>query len=81
MVNTFYDLATDFYEYGWGESFHFSRIEKGDTFKEATMKHELYLAMKLALRPDEKVLVCTFHQSNYKVHEQLSLLFRILMVA
>ena len=24
MVNSFYDLVTDFYEYGWGESFHFA---------------------------------------------------------
>ncbi len=23
MVNKFYNLVTDFYEYGWGESFHF----------------------------------------------------------
>ena len=22
--NTYYDLVTDFYEYGWGESFHFA---------------------------------------------------------
>ncbi|RRT84658.1 hypothetical protein BHE74_00019225, partial [Ensete ventricosum] len=24
MVNKYYDLATSFYEYGWGESFHFA---------------------------------------------------------
>ena len=22
FVNTYYDLVTDFYEYGWGQSFH-----------------------------------------------------------
>ena len=24
MVTAFYDLITDFYEYGWGQSFHFA---------------------------------------------------------
>ncbi len=24
VVNSYYDLATDFYEYGWGQSFHFA---------------------------------------------------------
>lgn len=24
MVNKYYDLATSFYEFGWGESFHFA---------------------------------------------------------
>lgn len=23
MITNFYDLVTDFYEYGWGQSFHF----------------------------------------------------------
>ena len=25
MVNHYYNLVTDFYEYGWGKSFHFAR--------------------------------------------------------
>jgi len=24
MVNQYYNLATDFYEWGWGQSFHFA---------------------------------------------------------
>ena len=31
MVNAFYDLATGFYEYGWGQSFHFGPIGRGET--------------------------------------------------
>jgi hypothetical protein len=27
-VNKYYDLATSFYEYGWGESFHFAHRYK-----------------------------------------------------
>ena len=26
--NTYYDLVTDFYEYGWGQSFHFAPLMK-----------------------------------------------------
>jgi sterol 24-C-methyltransferase len=29
MTNSFYDLVTDFYEYGWGQSFHFAKLFKG----------------------------------------------------
>ena len=28
MVNDYYDLVTDFYEYGWGQSFHFAPRHK-----------------------------------------------------
>ena len=32
FVNKFYSLITDFYEYGWGESFHFAAREVGESF-------------------------------------------------
>lgn len=32
MTNSFYDLVTDFYEYGWGQSFHFAKLYKGKFF-------------------------------------------------
>ena len=28
MVTAYYDLITDFYEYGWGQSFHFAPMKK-----------------------------------------------------
>ena len=28
MVESFYDLITDFYEYGWGRSFHFDPAQR-----------------------------------------------------
>ena len=31
QVNTFYNLVTDFYEWGWGTSFHFSPQLPGKT--------------------------------------------------
>lgn len=57
MVNDFYDVATDFYEYGWGDSFHFYTIDKGASARDAIVKHQIFLAMKLALTPQDTVLV------------------------
>ncbi|KAI9316373.1 S-adenosyl-L-methionine-dependent methyltransferase [Dichotomocladium elegans] len=56
MTNAFYDLVTDFYEYGWGQSFHFAKLYKGDTFEENIKRHEAFLALKLGLKKGEKVL-------------------------
>eukprot|EP00850_Spirogloea_muscicola_P015794 SM000124S25926 [mRNA] locus=s124:104934:107848:+ [translate_table: standard] len=36
MVNKYYDLATSFYEYGWGESFHFAH-RHGDNLGHLTL--------------------------------------------
>jgi len=49
LVNSYYDLATLFYEWGWGSSFHFSNRHPHETFDEATRRHEFYLASKLNL--------------------------------
>ena len=49
LVNSYYDLATLFYEWGWGASFHFSNRHPHETFDEATRRHEYYLASKLDL--------------------------------
>ncbi|KAI9098648.1 S-adenosyl-L-methionine-dependent methyltransferase [Phlyctochytrium arcticum] len=51
LTNHFYDLVTDFYEYGWGTSFHFARMFKSSTFQQAIAQHEHYLALKLGLKP------------------------------
>ena len=49
LVNSYYDLATLFYEWGWGTSFHFSNRHPHESFEEATRRHEYYLASKLNL--------------------------------
>jgi len=49
LVNSYYDLATLFYEWGWGASFHFSNRHPHESFDEATRRHEFYLASKLGL--------------------------------
>jgi sterol 24-C-methyltransferase len=47
----YYDLATDFYEYGWGKSFHFAPRAPGESFQASLARHEHYLALALGLRP------------------------------
>ena len=56
MVNHFYDLVTDFYEFGWGQSFHFAPMFKGEAFDASIARHEQWLAAKLALAPGMRVL-------------------------
>jgi len=56
LVNKYYDLATSFYEYGWGESFHFAHRWHGETHNESLKRHEHYLALKLKLNGADKVL-------------------------
>ncbi len=56
MVNRFYDLVTDFYEYGWGQSFHFAPRLEGESFEESLTRHELFLARAIGLRTGMRVL-------------------------
>ena len=46
----YYDLVTDFFEYGWGKSFHFAPRVRGESFKESLARHERNLADALDLR-------------------------------
>ena len=57
LVNSYYELATLFYEVGWGSSFHFSYRMMGESFAEGIRRHEYYLASFLGgLAPGSKVL-------------------------
>ncbi|XP_078430019.1 sterol methyltransferase 1 [Wolffia australiana] len=56
LVNKYYDLATSFYEYGWGESFHFGHRWNGESLRESLKRHEHFLALQLGLKPGMKVL-------------------------
>ncbi|KAK9189270.1 hypothetical protein WN944_020676 [Citrus x changshan-huyou] len=56
MVNKYYDLVTSFYEFGWGESFHFAPRWKGESLQESIKRHEHFLALQLCLKSGQKVL-------------------------
>jgi len=56
LVTNFHDLVTDFYEYGWGESFHFAARNSKETFDMSIARSEMYVALRLGLKPGMKVL-------------------------
>jgi sterol 24-C-methyltransferase len=56
LVNGYYDLVTDFFEYGWGTSFHFAPRFRDETFRESILRYEYNLAFRLGLGPGNQVL-------------------------
>ena len=56
LTRHYYNLATDLYEYGWSQSFHFCRFSKGEAFKQALARHEHYLALKMGIQENARVL-------------------------
>jgi cyclopropane fatty-acyl-phospholipid synthase-like methyltransferase len=56
LVNTYYDLVTDFYENGWGRSFHFAPPVRGESFEASILRHEHHVALRLGLRPGQEAL-------------------------
>ncbi|KIW79917.1 hypothetical protein Z517_06532 [Fonsecaea pedrosoi CBS 271.37] len=56
LTRHYYNLATDLYEHGWGTSFHFCRFAYGESFDKAIARHEHYLAMKMNLQENSRVL-------------------------
>lgn len=56
MVNHFYNLVTDFYEWGWGQSFHFGPRVKNETFIESIKRAEYHLCSRLGLKPGLRAL-------------------------
>lgn len=54
-TDEYYDLATDFYLYGWGSSFHFATRFLGESLEDSIVRHEHFLAAKLGLKPGFKV--------------------------
>jgi len=56
VVNHYYDLVTDFYEYGWGQAFHFASRSEGQSFDESILAHEKRLADFLKVGSEHKIL-------------------------
>jgi len=56
LVSTFYDLVTDFYEYGWSRSFHFAPRKTNEPFQDSLLRLENVLATSLNIDDNSKVL-------------------------
>jgi sterol 24-C-methyltransferase len=50
VANNFYDLVTDFYQFGWCNSFHFAPRKKGEAFLDSIARCERGIADVLELR-------------------------------
>lgn len=56
MVDHFYNLVTDFYEWGWGQSFHFAPRWGNETFNESIVRAEYHIASRLGLKGGMKCM-------------------------
>src|SRR5438067_4631881 len=56
LSRDYYQLVTDFYEYGWGQSFHFAPRAKGEAYPASLARYEHHLALRLQLKPGQSVL-------------------------
>ncbi|KAG6785624.1 24-methylenesterol C-methyltransferase 2-like [Populus alba x Populus x berolinensis] len=56
FVDTFYNLVTDIYEWGWGQSFHFSPSIPGKSHSEATRLHEEMAVDLINVKPGDRIL-------------------------
>ena len=56
MVERYYKLVTDFYEFGWGPSFHFAPTTDGTSLEQSIAKHQYFLGDALGLKPGMNVL-------------------------
>ena len=55
MVSRFYDVVTRFYEYGWGQSFHFAPRRSAEGLHAAQRRQEAGVAEILNLKPGMRV--------------------------
>lgn len=56
VANSFYNLASDFYEYGWGDSFHFGFRHKYEGHGVAIKNSQNFVASKLQVKDMDNVL-------------------------
>lgn len=56
LVNQYYNLVTDLFEYGWGRSFHFCTFKQKASFRQAIAAHEVALGNCLDLSDASQVL-------------------------
>ncbi|MBA0775149.1 hypothetical protein Gotri_010310 [Gossypium trilobum] len=64
FVDTFYNLVTDIYEWGWGQSFHFSPSIRGKSHRDATRLHEEMAVDLIEVKPGDRVLDVGLHNKK-----------------
>jgi len=56
LSTTFYDLATEFYELGWGDAFHFAPRFKGESLSSSIRRYETWIAAHARVTKGMKVM-------------------------
>jgi len=56
VANSFYNLASDFYEYGWGDSFHFGNRQRHEGHEVAIRNSQNFVSQKLRVKDMDRVL-------------------------
>ena len=57
LAQSYYTLITDFYEYGYGASFHFAPVNDGQSVEDCLRDYEQEIARTLEAKPGMKILV------------------------
>ena len=55
-VKEYYDLCTEFMEFGWGESLHFAPLSPMESLEDAKVRHQRLMIAKLELSKGMKVI-------------------------
>src|SRR5438105_4279572 len=56
LAKQFYDLTTDFYEFGWGHSFHFAPCQRKESFRASILRYEQRVGRALRSREGMRLL-------------------------
>ncbi len=56
VARSFYNLANEFYEYGWGDSFHFGFRRKTEPHRVSISNSQNFVAQKLQVRDMDRVV-------------------------
>ncbi len=61
ITESFYNLVTDFYEYGWGQSFHFAPLYDEKSFDECIASYEQECGKIIEAKTGMKILVSLYY--------------------
>lgn len=59
LSQSYYDLVTDFFEYGYGDCFHFWPVYDEHTLREGAVEYCKQIGRDLHIKPGQKILVST----------------------
>ena len=55
-VNDYYDLCSEFMQYGWNESLHFAPLRPGETLEDSIVRHQRLMIDRLQLREGMRIV-------------------------